>query len=133
MVTPPRRELHGGASPAWLLTQAARLSWEVTSILQLINGMRLNLSDELLDAAHATAIVESRLPLAPAWGNGPPRRRSIFAQAREAGTDPSAAYVDVMMIRRPPIDRRFNDDIAAASRPPASPVRRHHPEAPALH
>jgi hypothetical protein len=98
-ITPPRRDRHGGMSPAWLLMQAARLSWEIRNVLQLINGMRLNLSEELqvhseasdmlLNAAHATAAMEARLPLAPAWGSGKPRARSIFAQAREAGTDPA--------------------------------------------
>ena len=52
-------------------------------------------SDMLINAAHATAIMEARLPLAPAWGNGRPRSRSIFAQAREAGTDPAEVRPDL--------------------------------------
>ncbi|MFB4294691.1 hypothetical protein ACBI99_44150 [Nonomuraea sp. ATR24] len=122
-ITPPRRDRHGGMSPAWLLMQAAQLSWEIRNVLQLINGMRLNLTEELqvhseasdmlLNAAHATAIMEARLPLAPAWGNGPLRARSIFAQAREAGTEPAEARPDVDLTR-PPIDPQIKRDIAAA-------------------
>ncbi|MEV6867410.1 hypothetical protein AB0M44_41265 [Streptosporangium subroseum] len=37
----PRRNHHGGHSPAWLLVQAAQLSWEIHSILSLIHGARL--------------------------------------------------------------------------------------------
>ncbi|MDP4509998.1 hypothetical protein [Nonomuraea turcica] len=124
-ITPPRRDRHGGFSPAWLLMQAARLSWEIRNVLQLINGMRLNLSEELhihseasdmlLNAAHATAIMEARLPLAPAWGSGPPRARSIFAQAREAGTDPAEVRPDVELAR-PPIDPQIICDVEAAYR-----------------
>lgn len=33
--------------PAWLLIQAAQLSWEIRSILPLIHGVRLNLTEEL--------------------------------------------------------------------------------------
>lgn len=124
-ITPPRRTRDGGISPAWLLMQAAQLSWEIRNILLLINGMRLNLSEELqihsessdmlINAAHATAIMEARLPLAPAWGNGRPRSRSIFAQAREAGTDPADVRPDLAMVR-PPIDPQFIHDVDAATR-----------------
>ncbi|MFI7611410.1 hypothetical protein ACIBP6_09350 [Nonomuraea terrae] len=124
-ITPPRRDRHGGMSPAWLLMQAAQLSWEIRNVLQLINGMRLNLSEELqvhseasdmlLNAAHATAVMEARLPLAPAWGSGPPRARSIFAQAREAGTEPAEVRPDVDLTR-PPIDPQIKRDVAAAYR-----------------
>ncbi|MGV9600724.1 hypothetical protein ACWDR1_29085 [Streptosporangium sandarakinum] len=125
IITPPRRERHGGFSPSWLLIQAAQLSWEIRNILQLINGMRLNLgeeleiqgkvSDMLLNAAHATAIMEARLPLAPAWGSGPPRARSIFAQAREAGSDPATVCAEVTMAL-PPIDPLILHDLQAAWR-----------------
>lgn len=124
-IIPPRRDRHGGFSPAWLLIQAARLSWEIRNVLQLINGMRLNLSEELhmhsqasdmlLNAAHATAIMEARLPLAPAWGSGPPRARSIFAQARAAGTDPAEVRPDVELTR-PSIDPQIICDVEAAYR-----------------
>ncbi|MEV0307167.1 hypothetical protein [Nonomuraea fuscirosea] len=124
-ITPPRRDRHGGMSPAWLLMQAAQLSWEIRNVLQLINGMRLNLSEELhvhseasdmlLNAAHATAVMEARLPLAPAWSSGPPRARSIFAQAREAGTEPAEVRPDVDLTR-PPIDPQIKRDVAAAYR-----------------
>ncbi|NJP98459.1 hypothetical protein HCN51_55105 [Nonomuraea sp. FMUSA5-5] len=123
LITPPRRDLQGGFSPARLLIQAARLSWEIRGILQLINGMRLNLSEELqvhseasdmlLDAAHATAVMEARLPLAPAWGSGPPRSRSIFAQARQAGSDPAQVCADVLP-QRPRIDPQVLADLHAA-------------------
>ncbi|MFI7707382.1 hypothetical protein [Nonomuraea sp. NPDC049480] len=125
LITPPRRDRHGGISPAWLLIQAARLSWEIRKILQLINGMRLNLSEELqiqceasdmlLNAAHATAVMEARLPLAPAWGSGPPRARSIFAQAREAGSDPAEVCAEVIP-PRPHIDPQITHDVQAAFR-----------------
>ncbi|MEU8252334.1 hypothetical protein [Nonomuraea sp. NPDC048916] len=124
-ITPPRRDRDGGFSPAWLLIQAARLSWEIRNILQLINGMRLNLgeelqiqreaSDVLANAAHATAIMEARLPLAPAWSSGPPRARSIFAQAREAGTDPAEVSVQVAP-PRPTIDPQIIAEVKAALR-----------------
>ncbi|MEV1177101.1 hypothetical protein [Nonomuraea sp. NPDC049784] len=122
-VSPPRRDHHGGSSPAWLHMQAAQLSWEIRNILQLINGMRLNLSEELhvyreacdmlLNAAHAT--MEARLPLAPAWGSGPPRVRSIFAQAREAGTDPAEVRPDVDL-SQPRIDPQIAREVEAAYR-----------------
>ncbi|MEU6721716.1 hypothetical protein ABZ897_60655 [Nonomuraea sp. NPDC046802] len=125
LITPPRRDHHGGFSPAWLLIQAARLSWEIRNILQLINGRQLNLSDELavhseasdmlFDAAHATAVMEARLPLAPAWGSGPPRSRAIFAQAREAGSDPADVCVDVIP-PRPRIDPQVALDMRATFR-----------------
>ncbi|MEV4172520.1 hypothetical protein [Nonomuraea sp. NPDC049709] len=67
----------------------------------------------LLNAAHATAIVEARLPLAPAWGSGPPRSRSIFAQAREAGTDPADVRPG-LDIGGPPIDAQIVADVEAA-------------------
>ncbi|MEV1174414.1 hypothetical protein [Nonomuraea sp. NPDC049784] len=54
-----------------------------------------------------------RLPLAPAWGSGPPRARSIFAQAREAGTDPAEVRPDVDLAR-PPIDPQIICDVEAA-------------------
>ncbi|MGW5155746.1 hypothetical protein ACWEPN_09720 [Nonomuraea wenchangensis] len=105
--------------------QAAQLSWEIRNILQLIDGMRLNLSEEvniyregcdmLLNAAHATAIMEARLPLAPAWGSGVPRVRSIFAQAREAGSDP-AEVVPNVELSQPRIDPQISRDMEAAYR-----------------
>ncbi|GAA3604222.1 hypothetical protein GCM10022419_106080 [Nonomuraea rosea] len=125
IIAPPRHTRDGDISPAWLLMQAAQLSWEIRSILQLINGLRLNLgeelqihseaSDMLLNAAHATAIMEAQLPLAPAWSSGPPRSRSIFAQAREAGTDPADVRPDLHMLR-PPINPHVSNDVDAALR-----------------
>ncbi|MEV0632133.1 hypothetical protein [Nonomuraea wenchangensis] len=101
------------------------MSWEIRNILQLINGMRLNLSEELhvyreacdmlLNAAHATAIMEARLPLAPAWGSGVPRVRSIFAQAREAGSDPAEVVPDVEL-SQPRINPQISRDVEAAHR-----------------
>ncbi|WP_084780150.1 hypothetical protein [Planobispora rosea] len=128
----PRRNHHGGHSPAWLLVQAAQLSWEIHTILELINGARLDLSEELalqqqatdalMNAAHAGVIVESRMPLAPAWGRWPPRARSIFAQAREAGSDPQAVTPDWIFSPRPPIDPEYRQALAEASHP--DPVER---------
>ncbi|MFI6797607.1 hypothetical protein [Streptosporangium canum] len=123
----PRRNHHGGHSPAWLLVQAAQLSWEIHSILTLIHGARLNLTEELsvqyeatralMDAAHASVIVESRLPLAPSWSSGVPRPRSVFAQAREAGSDPQSVIPEMVVPAKPDIAAEHLQALAEASRP----------------
>ncbi|MEV4752641.1 hypothetical protein AB0K21_40330 [Streptosporangium sp. NPDC049248] len=123
----PRRNHHGGHSPAWLLVQAAQLSWEINSILSLIHGARLNLTEELsiqheatqalINAAHAGVVVESRLPLAPSWSSGVPRPRSVFAQAREAGSDPQAVIPEMFAPAKPDIPAEHLQALSEASRP----------------
>ncbi|MEU8205562.1 hypothetical protein [Streptosporangium sp. NPDC049046] len=126
-VAVPRRNHHGGHSPAWLLVQAAQLSWEINSILSLIHGARLNLTEELsiqheatqalINAAHAGVIVEARLPLAPSWSSGVPRPRSVFAQAREAGSDPQAVIPELYAPAKPDIPAEHLQALSEASRP----------------
>ncbi|WP_436763157.1 hypothetical protein [Streptosporangium sp. V21-05] len=123
----PRRNHHGGHSPAWLLAQAAQLSWEIHSILTLIHGARLNLTEELslqyettqalMNAAHAGVLVEARLPLAPSWSSGVPRPRSVFAQAREAGSDPQSVLPEMIVPAKPAIPAEHLQALIEASRP----------------
>ncbi|MFF5211068.1 hypothetical protein [Streptosporangium sp. NPDC000396] len=123
----PRRNHHGGHSPAWLLVQAAQLSWEIHAILTLIHGARLNLTEELslqyeatralMEAAHAGVIIEARMPLAPSWSSGPPRPRSVFAQAREAGSDPHSIIPEMIAPAKPAVPAEHLQALAEASRP----------------
>ncbi|MEV0584486.1 hypothetical protein [Nonomuraea sp. NPDC050310] len=130
-VTPARLNMAGRISPAWLLTQAAQLAIEIQTILRLINGAQLNLLEELQAhseitdmlhiAAHAAVIVESNLPRAPSWSSGPPRVRAVFAQAREAGTDPSVIRPPGERHARPVLDPGFREAIENATFPDAEP------------
>ncbi|MER5326549.1 hypothetical protein [Streptosporangium roseum] len=107
--------------------QAAQLSWEIHSILSLIHGARLNLTEELsiqheatqalINAAHAGVIVESRLPLAPSWSSGVPRPRSVFAQAREASSDPQSVIPEMFAPAKPDVPAEHLQALSEASRP----------------
>ncbi|MGW4420485.1 hypothetical protein [Streptosporangium sp. NPDC004631] len=95
--------------------------------MSLIHGARLNLTEELsaqyettralMDAAHAGVIVESRIPLAPSWSSGVPRPRSVFAQAREAGSDPQSVIPEMFAPAKPDIAAEHLQALAEASRP----------------
>ncbi|WP_433258342.1 hypothetical protein ACQPYK_23210 [Streptosporangium sp. CA-135522] len=56
-----------------------------------------------MNAAHAGVIVESRLPPAPSWSGGVLRPRSVFAQAREAGSDPQSVIPEMIVPAKPAI------------------------------
>jgi hypothetical protein len=91
--------------------QAAQLAIETASVLHVVNGVDMNLAEELsaqsevaamlANAAHAAVIMESRLPLAAAWTEGLPRARAVFARAREAGSDVGSVVPDFVLPPRP--------------------------------
>ncbi|MEV4250865.1 hypothetical protein AB0J63_46670 [Streptosporangium canum] len=95
--------------------------------MTLIHGARLNLTEELsvqyeatlalMNAAHAGVIMESRIPLAPSWSSGVPRPRSVFAQAREAGSDPQSVIPEMVVPAKPAIAAEHLQALAEASRP----------------
>jgi hypothetical protein len=125
-ILPPRRDNDGYPTSAWLLVQAAQLALETASVLHAINGVDMNLAEELsaqsqvaamlANAAHAAVIMESRMPLAASWTEGPPRVRAIFARAREAGSDVSSVTPDFTFPPRPPVPHEICSELAQASR-----------------
>lgn len=123
---PPSRDAGGRPSAAWLLVQAAQLAIETASVLHVVNGVDMNLAEELsaqsevaamlANAAHAAVIMESRLPLAAAWTEGLPRARAIFARAREAGSDVGSVVPDFVLPPRPQVPPEVQAELAQASR-----------------
>lgn len=122
----PIRDDEGHPSAAWLLMQAAQLAIETASVLRAINGIEMNLAEEisvqsevaalLANAAHARAIMESRMPLAVAWTDSLPRARTIFARAREAGSDPGSVAPAFTFPPMPPVPPEILSQLAQATR-----------------
>jgi hypothetical protein len=125
-VLPPGHGAGGLPSAAWLLVQAAQLAIETTSVLRTINGVDMNLAEELsaqseaaallASAAQAAVIMESQMPLAPSWVRGAPRARAVFARAREAGSDVNSVVPDFVFPPAPPVPPEIWSALAQASR-----------------
>lgn len=124
-ILPPSRDAKGHPSPSWLLVQAAQLAIETSSVLHVINGTGMNLAEErraqseaaalLENAARAAVIMESGMPLAAAWSEGPPRARAIFARAREAGSDVASVMPDFALPPTPPVPPEIRSELEQAS------------------
>jgi hypothetical protein len=74
-----------------------------------------------MNAAHASVIVASGMPLAPSWGHGPPRTRAVFAQAREAGSDPYEVIPGIVFPPKPQIAPEVQVALANAQQEDAVP------------